>query len=188
MSLAYRLRLRQTETRVLEARDGISTRLELLEVLPAVEMARLLRQALQQRGFVEQPDGTMRRRQGQGVITVDPSDGTVTVTVQEEQEVTHTQEKNVPVYADASPQKVRKAEMELLREQLAKRFAETQEDLQRSVADECERILQKIESELDAVVNQVMREAIKIKARQMGEIREIHEDTTTGELTIKLEV
>jgi flagellar biosynthesis/type III secretory pathway protein FliH len=76
----------------------------------------------------------------------------------------------------------------LLREQLAKQFAETQVDLQRSVADECERILQRIESELDAVVNQVMREAIKIKARQMGEIREIHEDATTGELTIKLEV
>jgi hypothetical protein len=188
MSLAYRLRLRESETRVLEVTDGISTRLELLDVLPAVEMARLLRRALQQRGFVEQRDGTMRRRQGQGLITVDPSDGTVTVTVQEEQEVTHTAEKDVPVYAGASPEKVRKVEGGLLREQLAKQFAETQVDLQRSVADECERILQRIESELDAVVNQVMREAIKIKARQMGEIREIHEDATTGELTIKLEV
>ena len=188
MSLAYRIKMQESETRVLEVQDGISTRLELLDVLPAAEMARLLRQALQQRGFVEQRDGTMRRQEGQGVITVDPSNRTVTITVQEEQEVTHTAEKDVPVYAGASPKKVRKVERGLLREQIAKKFAETQVDLQRSVADECERILQRIESELDAIVNQVMRDAIKIKARQMGEIREIHEDATTGELTIKLEV
>lgn len=188
MSLAYRLKIRESETRVLEAKDGISTRLELLEVLPAERMAELLRQTLQQRGFVEQANGTLQRRQGKGVITIDPNDGTVTVTVQEEQEVKHKAEKSVPVYTGTSPTKVLKEERKLLREQLSQQFAETQKELQVDVANQCEKILQEIQAELDAVVNQVMREAIKIKARQMGEIREIQEDATTGELTIKLEV
>jgi hypothetical protein len=188
MSQAYRIKLRESETRVLHAEDKVCTRLELLEVLPADQMTTLLKQALQQRGYAEQPDGTLQRQHGKGLITVDPCEGTVSVSIQEEQEVVHTAEKNVSIYPDISPRTLRKEERQLLREEIDKQFANTQQQLQKNVADQLEQILQEVRGELDAVVNQVLREAIKIKARQMGEIREVHEDVSTGELTIKLEV
>lgn len=188
MSQAYRIHLRESETRVLHAEDKVLTRLELLEVLPSDQMAALLRQALQRRGYVDQPDGTLQRQLEKGLITVDPSEGIVSVSIQEQQEVVHTAEKDVPFYPDISPRNLRKVERQLLQEEIDRQFATSQQQMQKGVADQLEQILGEIRGELDAVVNEVLREALKIKARQMGQIREVHEDITTGELTIKLEV
>src|SRR5881227_1257754 len=79
MSRAYRISVKESETRNLKAGDEISTCLEILEILPPEDMATLLKNELKNHGFEEQPDGTMTRKDGEITVTVDPCSGEVTV-------------------------------------------------------------------------------------------------------------
>jgi hypothetical protein len=54
------------------------------------------------------------------------------------------------------------------------------------VAARLERHLADLQRELDAVTTRVTAEALKEKARSIGEIQEMHEDVEGGELTIKV--
>ena len=70
MSRAYRITVKESESRHLKAGDEICTQLEILEILPPEDMATLLKEELKKRGFTEQDDGTMdpqgRRPDGEG--------------------------------------------------------------------------------------------------------------------------
>lgn len=48
--------------------------------------------------------------------------------------------------------------------------------------------LRDLRAELDSIANRVTAEALKVRASQLGEIREITEDPETGSLTIKVRV
>src|SRR5687767_11500612 len=78
MSRAYRIRVSETLTRTLRAEDSVCTQLELLEVLPPEQMAELLREELERRGF-EAQDGQLVRREGDVTTVIDPATGAVTV-------------------------------------------------------------------------------------------------------------
>ena len=56
------------------------------------------------------------------------------------------------------------------------------------VGHELALVRSELEQEMAQVVNKVTIEALKEKARSMGEIKEISENAEAGELTIKLEV
>src|SRR5260370_37674358 len=77
MRRAYRIRVSETLRRVLRAHDRVSTQLEILEILSGEEMAELLSQELEGRGF-ERKDGTLVREQAGVGVSVDPKSGTVT--------------------------------------------------------------------------------------------------------------
>ena len=51
MSRAYRIRVQESLRRVIAAADHVSTQLDLLEILPAAQMAELLAQELERGGF-----------------------------------------------------------------------------------------------------------------------------------------
>ena len=75
MSRSYRISVRECVNRVIRAEDRVSTNLEMLEVLPPEQMAGLLGDELERRGFRREGDGTLVRR-GKGVtVTVDPAKG-----------------------------------------------------------------------------------------------------------------
>src|SRR5207249_4086917 len=86
MSRAYRIRVCESLRRVLRAHDRVSTQLELLEILSAEEMAELLSQELEKRGF-ERKDGELVRDQNGVQVSVDPKTGTVTVGSESSEEV-----------------------------------------------------------------------------------------------------
>src|SRR5262245_49723192 len=87
MSRAYRIRVRETLTRDLTAEDRITTHLEILEILPPESMAELLREELKNRGF-EEKDGQLVRKEKDGItVTVNPADGTVTVSSESKEHV-----------------------------------------------------------------------------------------------------
>src|SRR5215213_1859777 len=79
MSRAYRITVKESETRHLKAGDEICTDLEILEILPPEDMATLLREELKRRGFNEQDDGTFVRKDGDLTVKVDPCSGEVSV-------------------------------------------------------------------------------------------------------------
>jgi hypothetical protein len=189
MSRAYRIKVRESLRRTIRAHDRVSTQLEVLEILPAEQMAQLLKQELEGRGF-EEKDGALVRRQNGVTVTVDPKTGTVTVAAEAAREASLEGEKEGRAYDDMGPNSrtVEKQLREQLRQSLEKQAEQKAAELQSQVTDRLEREIGDLRRELDQAVNRVTGEALKQKAAQLGQIKEMTEDPQTGSLTIVVEV
>jgi hypothetical protein len=188
MSRAYRIRVSESLHRVLRAGDRVSTQLEILEVLPPEQMAELLGRELEARGY--QRDGNLRVRKTEGVtVSIDLSTGTVTVAAEACAEVELTADREGRAYDDGpSAKQAREILRRQLQSDLDKQASEKESALQSDVTDRLEGKLCDLRQELDQVANRVTAEALKIKAAQLGRIKEMTEDAATGSLTIVLEV
>jgi hypothetical protein len=189
MSRRYRVRVRETLRRVIKADDCVRSQLEMLEILPADQMAELLAQELAGRGF-ERQDQRLVRTQGDVQVAVDLATGAVDVRVASEQQVQLEAECDGFAYDDSgkSRQAVKKQVAEQLRQGLEKDAEKHGSNLQQSVTDRLERELGDIAAELDQAVNRATAEALKRKAAQMGRIKQLADDPQTGSLTIVVEV
>jgi DNA anti-recombination protein RmuC len=189
MSRAYRIKVRESLRRVIRAKDHVSTQLELLEILPAEQMADLLTRELEGRGF-KRTDKELSRKAGGVTVTIDPKTGTVTVQAEVSQEVSLESEKEGWSYGEfgGGSKQTKKALQEEARKDLAKKAEQKVAQLQGEATDRLERLLHDLRRELDKAVNRVTAEALKQKAAQLGQIKELTEDPQTGSLTIVLEV
>lgn len=189
MSRAYRIKVKESLKRVVRAADRISTQLEVLGILAPEQMGELLRQELIGRGFQQKGDQVVRTQKGV-TVTVDPAAGTVTVTSELSDKVNLEGEKEARVYTDVglSADKTKQQLREDLREDLERQAKERQAELQKKATDKLEAELEGLRRELDQAVNRVTAEALKQKAAQLGQIKEMTEDPQSGSLTIVLEV
>ena len=190
MSRAYRITVKESETRNLKAGDEICTQLEILEILPPEDMATLLKEELKKRGFEEQEDGTMVRKDGDITVKVDPCNGEVTVKAETAEKVDLEARRDATGFNDVGPgeNSLRDRVKEQLKQDLDKKFDQEQSRLQTKATEELEKHLQELQPEISQVVNQVTRDALKQKAQQMGTVKEVSEDAESGSLTIKVEV
>jgi hypothetical protein len=190
MSRAYRITVKESETRELKGSDEICTQLELLEILPAESMAKLLADELKARGFEETADGTLTRKDGKMTITVDPCNGEVSVKSEVEEKVTIEAKRDATGWDDvgASVDTVKDRTKQELKKDIDKKADKETERLQTEATQALEKHLEELQPELSQVVNKITREALKEKAKQLGSIKEIAEDAETGSLTIKIEV
>jgi len=189
MSRSYRISVRESASRVIKAEDSVSTHLEILEILPPEQMAGLLAAELAQHGF--EPEGDEMVREEDGVrIAVDTCSGTVTVSVEATEATKVEGELQGRAYDDIGPHagQVRENLRHELQKNLEKKIEEKSTALQGKVTDQLEGKLSDLQGELDQVTNKVTADALKIKAAQMGQIKEMTEDTQTGSLTIVVEV
>jgi hypothetical protein len=189
MSRAYHIRVREQVKRILRAADRVSTRLEMLEILPPEEMCGLLSEELQRRGF-ERQGKNLVRRQDAVTVTVEPETGTVTVLAELAEELKLVGEKAGRSYDDVGPstRQAKAALREQLRAELEQEAKQCNADLATRVTNELEGRLLDLRGELDQIVNRVTAEALKRKAARLGRIKEMTEDQATGSLTIVLEV
>ena len=189
MSRSYRLKVRETLRKVLRAEDHVSSQLELLEILPCDQMAELLAKELGSRGFQRKGNTVVREEKGM-TVTVELETGDVTVAVAGEQKVELTSEQEGRYYDETVGGKA--AAEKQLREVLAKGMendaAKKREELQKQVTDRLEGELVDIKRELDQAVNKDTAAALKLKASQIGQIKEMTEDPQTGSLTLVVEV
>src|SRR5438874_823070 len=102
MSRSYRISVRECQNRTIRAEDHVGTQLEILEVLPPEQMAGLLSDELEKRGFVREGDVLVRREKNV-TVTVDPCSGTVTVTSEGSEATTVEPERQDRAYDDAGP-------------------------------------------------------------------------------------
>jgi len=186
MSRAYRIKIRESVRQINRASDHISSELELLEILPADETAEILAEEFEKRGFKRNGDTVVREKDGV-VVSVDLKSGQVKVATEDSQEVQIDEELTGHVYEEN-----RKSGEEALRDNLrAKLKADAdvkQQELQKEVTDRLEAELGDITKELDQVVNRATAEALKRKAAQIGQIKEMTDDPESGSLTIVVEV
>lgn len=190
MSRAYRITVKESDTRHLKAGDEICTQLEILEILPPEDMATLLKEELKKRGFEEQEDGTMVRKDGDVSVKIDPCSGEVTVKAETEETVSQEARRDATGFNDVGPSEknLRDRVKEQLKTDLDKKFDQEQSRLQGKATEQLEKHLNEIQPEISEVVNQVTRDALKQKAQQMGTVKEVSEDAESGSLTIKVEV
>jgi hypothetical protein len=190
MSRAYRIRVRESLQRVIRASDHVSTQLEVLEILPADQMAQLLAEELERTGFRRRGKSLIRRQQGI-TIEIDPASATVTVHAEVEEDVTLEAEKSAVLDRDAGRDfgdKAKKAAQADLRKELEQKSDRKQAEVQQQATEKLEGTLADLRQELNQVVNRVTADALKTKAAQIGQIREMTEDRESGALTIVLEV
>jgi hypothetical protein len=189
MSRSYRVSVRESQNRTIRAEDHVSTQLEVLEVLPPEQMAGLLADELEKRGF--ERDGTRMSRKQNGVtITVETTTGTVTVSTEASEETTIEAERTDRAYDEAGShaKTVRQNLKEQVQKDIERKAGEKTAGLQTQVTDRLEGELSDLRQELDQVINRVTAEALKRKASQMGQIKEVTEDPQAGSLTIVVEV
>jgi hypothetical protein len=189
MSRAYRISIRECQDRVIRAEDHVSTRLEILEVLPPEQMAGLLTEELKRRGF--QLEGELLvRRQNDVTVTVDPAKGTVKVASEGSHQESIEVQREGRAYDDVGPhaREVREHLKKEAAQEIERKVKEQTAVLQNQVTDRLEGELGDVRHELDQAVNRVTAEALKIKAAQLGQIKEMTEDPQAGSLTIIVEV
>ena len=190
MSRAYRIRVSESLRRVIRARDHVSTQLELLEILPAEEMAGLLTEALVAEGFEETKKGLVRS-DGGVTVRIDARSGTVTVESEASERVELKSERRMWGDADRARDDRKSVEQRLreeLQEELQQDAKRKEEALQQAVTERLERRLADVQGSLGRVVNRVTAEALKRRAAQLGEIKQLTEDPESGSMTIVLEV
>lgn len=162
----------------MQADESVQCRVELLEVLPAEEMSRLLRAELARCGYDEK-DGLLVRRDGDLSVTVDAESGNVTVALMQKVARGDTIEMETEVVTwDDRPRAARPTED----------LATLASDFAAEVSRRLEGRLRDVSAELDGIVNRVTILALKQKAASLGQIKELSEDPRTGSLSITVEV
>lgn len=190
MSRAYRIRVQESLRRVITAEDHVSTQLELLELLPADQMADLLAAELERGGFEKKGDNLARQNKDV-IIEIDPKNANVTVRAQSSTEVEVKGERAAILDREAGRgqnKKTEEATRAELRKDLTKKVDDKKAALEAEVTKKLQGSLADLRRELDQVINRVTAEALKKKAAQMGRITELSEDKANGSLTIVLEV
>ncbi len=160
------------------ADDQIDLQLEIPPILPREEIGQLIREDLQGRRYEEGEDGTLTKERGDGVkITINPESGDVHISVEATEDLP-------PPPDNPSPCGCRI--QNALREQEARRENRTR-GLQQEVTGRLERALPKVGCELEGLAARIAKEAVKIKAGRLGEVKEMTEDDHGG-ITIVVEV
>ncbi|MCA9698543.1 MAG: hypothetical protein KC431_13535, partial [Myxococcales bacterium] len=188
MSRAYRIRISESLRRHIHVDDGIQSTLDILEILPREQTAKLLADELAGAGFEEQEDGHWVRVDEEGVVVlVDPMTSTVTVTAAASEKVDLERERQVTAWAE-NDSATRDRERKNLKAELETEADERAKDLQAEVTKKLEGKLDDLRQELDRISNKVTAEALKQKAASMGEVQEISEDPESGSLTIRVKI
>jgi len=130
------------------------------------------------------------RTDGGVTVTVHLGTGEVAVKAEGTKQVQLSGDKEGRGWDDAGPNR-KDVEARLRKELQTSMEEEAQEKgekLQRQVTDRLERKLADLRQELDQAVNRATAAALRQKAAQLGQIREMTEDPATGSLTIVVEV
>jgi hypothetical protein len=192
MSQCYRVQLKASISRTVEAEDSVSYPLELTALLPAPEMAELLAQALVRDGWTADPGGRVYRRTAAGgeEWSLDLDAMTVTARLQRESEVTAEVEASGAGDSNKQAQQVARRQLEVRGESVGSQIAEAgTRTLQREVREALAAGEDARRSALHGLLQQVYAEALKRKAGQLGTVLEVQESTGADgnyELTIRV--
>ena len=184
MSYSYRITVTRSVKETVKGKDESRNKITLTEILPEGRMRDLLVEALEKKGFEKQADGTWKRTVNGVTEVFDPESMEVTATSEVAGEIE--KEKTVQAIGDARRERdVTSQRAHAEREvgaRLEKELAVTEAE-RRAKRDQLEQEARKRleESEgrrmqdLNEATLDVYAEALKEKARTLGEVKEQHE-------------
>ena len=183
MSRVYRVSVSGAIERVEHLEDRVCGSLDLLPILPKERMQNLLAKELSRRGF--EVEGNLARKEHKPGISIEVDLDASTVSVKAEGDLALSLRKDgqaIQSDGNSDAERVRQRLVSELESEAAARVAAGQ----RQVTESLEGELRDLKGEIDSAINRVTAEALKEKARTMGEIEEMTEDQETGSLTIKV--
>lgn len=185
MSYPYRVVVSRSVQESVKGKDSSTNAISLTPILEEGRMRDLLTQALEKRGFEKQGDGTWKRTKDGIVEVFDPGSMTITATSETEGEIK--KEKTVEAHGDAMNRNTVErdrahAEAEV-GARLEKDLAITDEERRRKHDELTAAARKRLEEsekarvqDLNEATLDVYAEALKEKARTMGEVKEIKEN------------
>lgn len=188
MSRIYRVELTASTRRHIRVEDGVRTHLQILDVLPRAQIADLLRAALQEAGFEPDPEGDLVRVEADGVeVRVDCATGQVDVRLASEKAVERSATREVALDTDWGEAGKDRARAQI-KEGLEAEIDAEAEALREQITQILEGRLGDLRVELDRITNRVLADALKIRAKQLGEVIEVDDRIEEGAVTIKVRV
>lgn len=187
MSRCYRIEVAESLRKHIQVDDGIAIHLELLDILPQDRMRALLEHQLSKKGYEKQDDGTYTKELDGGIQVAVSPEGEVTISLSDEAELELEAKRTGRSYSPNDSQATQRLRSQVEADLQADEDAAT-EKLRKEVTKRLESALESLRSELDDAVNRATAEALKEKARQLGEVQEISEDPETGAVTIRVKV
>jgi FtsH ternary system domain X5 len=187
VSRAYRVSVKGSVQRVVHVEDGVCTSLEMLPILPKERMSEILAAELAKRGFTRE-GMTAKRSEDDGVmIEVDLTNGAVSVKAEATADIKIEKERTERVYEEQL-ERGRSAAQERVDREAQREAKEAEDKARTEVAGRLESKFGDLRRELDSITNRVTADSLKEKARQLGEIEQMHEDEKSGELTITVKL
>lgn len=186
MSRSYRITVEESLSRVIKSEDKVETCLEMLEILPKEEMGACLEEELKKEGYEKNKDGLMEKKDENLIIQVDTVKGTVSVKSESCEAVDVTGEHTGSYYEEMDKNVAEKNARDKLMQDLEKKIAKKNEDLDKAVTEKLESKLGDIKEELDRAVNRTTAESLKIKAGRMGKITEISQTEDSLKITVEV--
>ncbi len=186
MSRAYRITVKESLSRHVQVEDGVASNLELLPILSPERTSALLAEELGRRGFAR--DGVKATRQEGAGITVEVNleTGAVQVTAEGHLDL-ELERTRVGTTEQPHAEKHKEMMQERLKASLEQEAKSEEELLRKKVTEQLSGKLRDLKGELDEVTTRVTAEALKLKAKELGQVEEIHEEPNGG-LVIKVRV
>ena len=198
MSRPYRILVQKVVEQEVTAGDRSTLRLKLDPVLPPERLAEVLGEVLQRNGWERTADGAYEKDRGDGEnLTCDVATGEVTAVIELETQVRQTVHKEIRgdtwnwrqmrEMTDQELDDVRQREEEkLTAEVTAHQRDEAESALREEVRRRLDEGADERRREVNRVVLEVMGEALKEKAAELGQVQRVdeHWDGEAYELTI----
>jgi FtsH ternary system domain X5 len=185
VSRAYRVTVKGSVHRVVHVEDGVCTSLELLPILPAERTAEMLAAELARRGFTRKNGVASRTGEDGVIVEVELATGAVSVKAEATANIAIETQQTERI-AEEVLEKGRKQAQQRVEARAESEAKAAETKAREEVTARLEKKLGDLRRELDSVTARVTADALKEKARQLGEIEEMSEDAETGELTIKV--
>ena len=168
-------------------------KIELLTLLPADRMGGLLAIELEKDGWSRLQDGKVSSSGDQFDLEFDPITQQLKISYQDEQDIEVEYDDELSVY-DHSDDYARASETaestadKVLQKELNSKMKLSEVELLKKLDNSEDDFLSEIDEMLKSKIEKTHIEALKEKARGLGEVQSIHEDSEAGEVVIRVKV
>ncbi len=190
MSRAYWVKLSSSVVETIEASDKATHRIELEAVVPEGEMQEILDSALEDSDWQKDPDGkTFRKQIGEVTLVWDTEENVVEASIESSQQASRDVRVEGRAYSQSGAQQDAERKLKQREKAAQDAIAGEAEQLQKKLTKELGENEADRVREINGVLQKAYAEAIKRKARRLGNITSVQEGTSDNgeyELTITI--
>ena len=193
MSQTYKVRVKQTIRDTVNVGREWRQKIDLLQLLPADRMGGLLALELEKDGWEKAQDGKVTKKHDQFDLEFDPVTRQLKIVYEQEQDIELDIDREIDVYdyLDDESRANQEGHRKVIREADAELKEESQlleKEMLKELESTQDEMLQEIDQVMQDKVEKAQIEALKEKARSLGDIQSISENIEAGEVTIRVKV
>lgn len=178
MSRAYWVKLSTSVSDTIHANDRATHKIDLEAVVPAGEMTDIVTDALEEAGWARRDDGRFEKRIGDVTLTWDVDKSEVEARVEASQSVSQDVHAEGRGYDQSHAQTDAEQRLEREATRVRDAIAGEQERLQQQLTQRLSESEERRVREINEVLQRVYAEAVKRKARRMGNVTSVQESTS----------